>query len=633
MARKEITKFSGGIASNSKSGLQNSFRFAKHLNIYTDDDSITLNPIPIKVSGSIVTDLVKWMVDVNPYATDKYATDASGNIYKITSSEVWTQDRTGATIGNGAAGQGLCGFANALYYSTSTTIGRNYPLNGTPAYNDDFLSDGVNNLDLSVTASGQTYAIPTSISEASTGLRTIIPTTDPLKTVAVYVTAKGTGNWTVTVHDSNNNSIGTSTIANASLTNGAMNSFNLSTPARINIGLSYHFHVTSSVNDGTLQTSVSNDLSTAQYNTYFGILIGDASYHDIKQHTNGANGTIVIANANYFAEYTMAGAYSPNKIAILPGYNIRYFVRENEFLVGMAWKGTAIDGFEDGMAFYWDGISPYYNYSKPITGGLPNASVNYKNRIMSVLGSSGVITMGTEPFRTIQPMPLLANGKKIEVLPGAMTTWQNRAHIGFGANTDDSSIYQGVYEFGNQSDRAISYTSVSTEVLNFGYTISTGDEQSTTMQIGCVAPFGKDMYIGWKSASSTFGVDKVSKTNNPASTGSYESLIDDDIIDQQGNIISAPQKLKEALRITVYYDVLPTGCTITPKYRINRTASWTTGTGTDIGIAGSNYCIMDISQRYFEIEYGFDIVATTGYPLISGFLFELDPLLGERDTP
>lgn len=631
MAKKTTSQWFGGLSSNSRSGLASSWRFAKNLNIYNDDDSVSLNPIPVKVSGSVVLGVGKWMVDVFPSASDKYGYDDGGNIYKITSSDVFTLDRASATIGNGAAGQGLGYLDNALYYTTATTLGRKYPLSGTPAYNDDLITDGTLNLDLSVTASGNTYAVPAAISETSTNKCTIVPTTDPLKTISVWVTAKGTGNWTVTVHDAGNNNLGSATVSNASLTNGAMNSFTITTPVRINIGETYHFHATSSVADGTLQSGTSNDLETAQYNTYFGILISDTQYHAIIQHTNGTGGTIVIGNANYMATWDGV-TYQPNQIEITPGYNIRYFVRENEFIVAMAWKGTNIDDYEDGKAFWWDGISPYYNYSKPVTGGQPNASLNYKNRILSVLGSNGNLTLGTEPFKTIQPAPLLARGKKVEIIPGAMTTWQGRAHIGMAYLTDDGTGFtHGVYEFGNNSDRAVSYTSVSTEVLNLGYTISTGDTQGTTMKIGCVAGFGNSMYIWWKSQASTYGVDKVSKTSNPATSGSYESLIDDDTV-EGGNLSSAPQKLKEASRLTIYYDTLPAGCTITPKYRLNRATSWTTGTTTDIGIAGTRQCIMDIHQRYYEIEYGFDIVATTNYPLILGMLYEFEPNTSERDT-
>lgn len=631
MARRTINQWNGGISNNSRSGPQNSWRFAKHLNIYTDDDSVSLNPIPAKVSSTTVVGLGYWMVDCYPWSTDKYGYDSGGNIYKITSSDVFTLDRSGATIANGAAGQGMQSIDNGLYYATDTTIGRKYPLSGTPAYDDDFLSDGVNNLDLSVTASGNTYTPPVAIAETAANLLEFTPTKDPLAIISVYVTSKGTGNWTITVHDDLNNNMGSGTISNASLTNSAMNDFTMSSPIRINIGQTYHFHVTSTVADGTLRTGTASDLSTAQYSTYFGILIGDPAFHAMGRHTNGTGGTLVIANANYFAEYVPGVSYDPNKIEIIPGYEIRYFVYENEFIVGMAWKGNSPDDFEDGMAFYWDGIQPYYNFKKPITGGLPNTGTNYKNRIFSVLGSNGTMTLGTEPFRTIQPMPLLGYGKKVEAAPGAITTWQNRVHLGMGINSDDEDIYQGVYEFGNNSDRAVSYTSVSSEVLNFGYTISTGDNQGTTMAIGCVQAFGEAFYIWWKSEAGTYGVDKVTKTNNPAATGSYESLIDNYSSDGSGNLYPAPQKLKEAQRIVMYYDTLPTGCTVTPKYRLDGATAWVTSS--EPGTAGSTFCILDINERYYEIEYGYDLAATTSYPRIIGFYYEFLPLEGERDTP
>lgn len=641
---KVIAQFNGGISQNSKSGLPNSVRFAKNLNIYSDDDSVSLNPIPVKVSGAVVVDLIKWMTDVFPSSTDKYAVGDQGNIYKITSSEVWSLDRSGATVGHGAAGQGLGYLPDAMYYATATTLGRKNTLSGTPTYDDDVISNGVDNVDVSVTASGQTYTTPAAISETATnefifqGVN--ILTKDPIKAIALFVTSKGTGDWTITLHDSLNNTLGTATIVNASLTNGAMNTFTFATPLRINLGSINHIHVTSTVANGTLQTSTLNDLSTAQLTTYFGILIGDTQYHPIAQHTNGVNGTIVIGNGNYIAELTSdasstssVGGYLPNKIEITPGYNIRFFARQDEMIIAFAWKGTTVGAYEDGKMFFWDGISPYYNSSLPVTSGSPNAAINFKNRILAVLGTNAHLTLNTQPFNLIQPAPLLTPGTSIEVLPGAITTWQNRAHIGIGANsTDGTGVHQGVYEFGNQSDRSISYTSVSSEVLNLGYIISTGDELSVNMKIGCVYGQGTAMYISWQSDAFTYGVDKVTKNNNPAATGIYESLIDDNtIIPGTFQFSPAPQKQKEAKRLTIKYNTLPVGCTVTPKYKIDR-GSWVLGTGSQIGIAGTTECEMQINARYYEIEYGFELAATVNYPIITGIYYSFNPLIGERNN-
>lgn len=631
--QKTISKWNGGISASQKSGLPNSFRFAKHLDIFSDDDSVTLLPTPIKDTASVVTGLVRWMVSAIPYIDSRWGYDDAGNIYSTSAYLTWTLRRA---VGGDSIGQGLLVFSNFLYYATATTMGRGGLLSagvGSMAYDNDYLSDGTTNLDLSVTASGNTYTPLTGApSETATNRETITPTKDPLKTIAIYVTAKGTGNWTVTLHDSLNNSLGSATIANASLTNGAMNSFTFSTPARIDIGTSYHFHVTSTVADGTMQTGTASDLETSQHKTYFGILVSN-DFHPMAQHTNGVGGTVIIGNDNYLAELVPGVSYDPNKIEIEPGFTIRGITRENEYIVAYAWRGESTDITEEGKLFYWDGIQPYYNYSKPVSGGVPNAMGNYKNRVFSVIGGRGIMTLGTEPFQTIQSAPNLGRGKIIEVLPGAMASWQNRMHIGIGTNsTDSTSLIQGIYEYGNQSDRATSSNSVSTEVLNFAYTMSTGDETGATMRIGCVAVFGVDMYFSWKSQAGTYGVDRVTVSNDPATTGSWESLIDDDTAGKSG-FVSAPHHQKESQRLIIRYLNLPTGCTVTPKYKLERAASWTYGTGTDIGTAGTTFCTMDIGQRYYEIEFGFDLVATTGYPTILSITHEFDPLKDETNPP
>lgn len=633
MAAITTSQFDGGIANNSKTGLNNSCKISRNLDIYSDSDSVTLNPIPVKDSGSTVTDLVKWMVDGTPYDTNRYAIGDTGNVYKITSSNVWSVDRSGATIGDSGAGQGILVFNDYLYYASNTVLGRKGLLSGSASYQDSFLDSSVGlGLDVdqsSTPATPQTYTPPTSISETATNLHALALTRDPIKDIMISIGLKGTGNWTVTVHDVLNTNIGSITINNASLANSTFTTFTFATPIRITIGNAYHFHVTSTVADGTLGTTTASDLTTAYYIEHFGILIADANYHPMIQHTNGVAGTVVIGNGPYIAMWDGL-TYNPNKITLQPGFNVRSFVKENEFVVALAWRGTAIDSFEDGMAYYWDGISSYYNYAKPITGGSPNAAINFKNRILSVLGSSGDLNMYTEPFKKIQLAPQLAKGKKIEVLPGAMTLWQGRAHIGYGANTDDSTgLEQGVYEFGNESDRKVSYQDVSTEVLNYGYQISTGTTQSTTMKIGCLYGVGKDMYISWKDAS-TYGVDRVTKTNNPAATGSWESVISDKSADKQGNLYPAPQKTKLANKLVITFVALPTGCTVTPKYKINRATNFTTGTAVASTDTVNTIAELPINIRYKEIEYGFNVTATVNYPKITGVFLLFDPLIGER---
>lgn len=627
-------KFNGGIAISSKSGSANAARFTRNLDIFNDADSVKPNPKTVKVSGSTVVDLIKWIVPAEPWTSDIFAIGDGGNIYRITpADDTITKVHTISSSLN-PTGQGLAAvLADTILYANETTLGVGQYISGTLTYTDDYLTDGTNNLDLTQTGSGNTYTTPTSISEASTGKISITPTKDPLASVILTVGSVGTGDVTVTIHDSNNTSLGSKTIAHASLT-AAATTFTFANAIRINIGQTYHIHVTSTVADTTIQTGTASDLSTAAYSTLFGILIKDTNYHPIIVGTNGTTGQWIIGNSNYMATYDYVNGYNPNKIEIEPGFTIRGWTTENEFYVALAWRGSTVDETEEGKLFYWDGISKYYNYSTPVAGGVPNAAVNSKNRIFSVLGSRGMLYLGDNPFHKLQPAPQLGVGNKVEVIPGGITTWQDRVLLGY-TNADDNNFEAGVYEFGNQSDRAITYTDVSTEVLNYSYTISTGNSKNQKVSIGAVFGHGKYLYIAWKDTTSgtVYGLDKVTKGGSPAASGSWESLITD-IGVLNGQLASMPEKSKIALRLIITHAPLPSGVTITPKYKLDRAASWTNGTTNSTDNTTRTPLIFATigGVRYREIEYGFDFTASTNIPQFTGTYFEFDPLIGEENS-
>lgn len=615
------TSFLGGISSDSKSGLGNSGRMMRFVDPYFDSDSLTLHPRAVKDSTTVVVDLVRWIVDGHPYSTKLFAYGDAGHIYSETAG-TWANLRTVAN----SQGNGLAVLGRALYYASDENLGRYQYIDGTPAFDDDFIENGIDNLDQSNDDTGQSYTLGTSIDEGATHRQTFTPTKDPLKTIQILVATVGTGNWTVTVHDSANTVIGTATIANGSMSTGDVD-FTFSTPLRVTIGEEYHFHVTSTVGDGTVTTGTNADLEDVDFHTYFGILIADY-YHPMIIHTDGTRGMVAIGNENYIATFTTAGgiSYSPNKIQIEPGYTIRGWAKEDEYIVALCWKGTDLAGSEEGRRFYWDGISPYYNFSKPIMGGMDNAAINYKNRTFSINGHTGELNLSTSQssLNKIQSIPQLGRGKKVEVEPGAICIWQDRVHFGVGNTDDTTGVELGVYEYGNDSDRATSNESVSTEALNYAYKISTGTNQSSTLEIGALFARGTSMYVSWKD-NTTYGVDKITQGGSPSTTGSWESLIID--VGASGDEAkSMPQKEKVAEELIITFEALPEGCTVTPKYKIDR-GSWVTGTA---GTEGDTEIKLAINKRYKEIEVGFDIVATTNYPVITSIVFLFDPVAGEE---
>lgn len=145
----------------------------------------------------------------------------------------------------------------------------------------------------------ETAAIATNLSEAATAKFVFIPEKVAYnQTIDVFIVNKGTGNWTMTIHDQNNNLVqmpdhtnfpvktttGVVTIANSLLTNGAYNTFpiNWDNPRP---DVSYHFHLTSTVADGTVKVTTGNpnDLRFTVCNGYKGNASADAFEIDIRK--------------------------------------------------------------------------------------------------------------------------------------------------------------------------------------------------------------------------------------------------------------------------------------------------------------------------------------------------------------
>ncbi|MDI6808159.1 MAG: hypothetical protein QME66_04140, partial [Candidatus Eisenbacteria bacterium] len=97
MARKILRQrsFFGGISEAEKEGLRGASSFLEKLNIFGDPGQVTIQPTTAKVSGTVVVDLVKWMVMGTPHDTNLWAYGDGGRIYKATTggSGTWTVER------------------------------------------------------------------------------------------------------------------------------------------------------------------------------------------------------------------------------------------------------------------------------------------------------------------------------------------------------------------------------------------------------------------------------------------------------------------------------------------------------------------------------------------------------------
>lgn len=128
----------------------------------------------------------------------------------------------------------------------------------------------------------QTYTVPTSITESAVHRCDFIPEKVAYnKSIKVYVVNKGTGDWTLTIHGPDGNPVKMydhtdlssssnsyqATIANGDLVNGAYNAFPIDW-VNLNTDQTHHFHLTSTVADGTVKTVTASDLNTCSASGY-----------------------------------------------------------------------------------------------------------------------------------------------------------------------------------------------------------------------------------------------------------------------------------------------------------------------------------------------------------------------------
>lgn len=270
--------FSGGWSIGKKVGIKNSQAFTQSFDFRKNPSQMSVLPAPSREDNGIVKDLIQNEVITSDGTI--YAIGSLGAFYKRTAGGVWSKE---ADIGVGTFGLDYRRDTNTIYAPTSKHVSLYNNVsstNGSAAMYMSFYGPSYSTLDNTSTvgfnvaayqAPGTfTFTPPTAIIENSANTRYFQSDIEPLNKISIFVNTKGSGNWTLTLHDGNNNVLATSTIANASVTNNTWNDFNFTSASNGQVRVyvapnarTYHYHVTSTVADGTLSTSLTNDLSQA----------------------------------------------------------------------------------------------------------------------------------------------------------------------------------------------------------------------------------------------------------------------------------------------------------------------------------------------------------------------------------
>ena len=111
-----IKSFRGGKSDEEGIGVRGSFKYAQSLDIHKKTDSLSCGQAMKKESGSIVTDLILFMVPASD--GNSYHFGDSGKIYKRTSAGVWTLVYTDTNGGIKGADE----WNGVIYWATATQL-------------------------------------------------------------------------------------------------------------------------------------------------------------------------------------------------------------------------------------------------------------------------------------------------------------------------------------------------------------------------------------------------------------------------------------------------------------------------------------------------------------------------------
>lgn len=442
----------------------------------------------------------------------------------------------------------------------------------TPGYVTDVPYPGATtrgDLDQTNAGTGFDYDLPTSLTENEK--QTFVPAFDPQKSLQINFNAKGTGDVTLVVHDGLNNNVMTMTVANAALPSSGLYEFAYPQTFRPVRGATYHFHLWSTVNDGSVICGADDDPTTIQFNTYYQFLVNDGDYHSAMQTGN----LLSIANERYVAVISAAGGdgigvyngqgYNPHRLSFPAGWRVRCMAMwRGQYAFG-CWRGTSIKDFDQGIVFIWDGNSPTYNDYFFVPQGGINAMWGENGILYLIAGYQGdlleytgdlMADYGYDIVNKAKRIPKLGQGNTLEVAPGAIVYYDSLLRIGIALNSTGDTLERGVYTWGSRYSQY-------PKSLSYDVPISTGS-RGASVSIGLMIPVGGDLLIFYQDGT-TFGVNNYGPDNPVQTSGTIEGLITD---------LGAVYKPKELLTVRANHLPLDTGANVDVKYKIDYESTW-----------------------------------------------------------
>ena len=665
------TDFYGGLSTDNKIGIENSYADGECLDIRKSPSQMTVLPMARKLSDAgVITGLMTAMTQSKD--GNIWAVDENGKLYKIDEDNNITSSYSGTPATSSGYGLEYSAIDDGVWYTDAKHSLYSYgpvmnPTGGARTNNQfvylqdqseyivyaiEIQKDGDRNIyhsnpDIPRNEGTNTCAVSTSVSETDADKILFLPALMPIVEIGIRFMSKGTGTVYVEIHDENNNVIAKSvskTAASVTTTgytyfsvfpnpNNSMSPSNqLSTvPWSGNTmegGDVLHIHVVASTSGYTVKTTTANSMYLDT-----DIVANATVLHETfnKKHPMVMKDKLYIGNGRYVSYKESSplnlindNLFIQNGLRLDDGFEVCSFASSDEYLIIGAEKYSAGSkrGFQAGRIYFWDTETQNPNFYIDCTMGSPKTMFNFGNIVYIIIaGALYAYTGGKElvKVRTLKGTDTEYSGRSsvTEVYPNMMAVRREILVMGFPSHTTAYTIRHGIYAFGSVDKNfpnsfTYNYKIPGETALQ---TLDQYNSDTQELRIGCVYNFNDSLFYSYEVKTTT-----VTPGQDPVVTTSVGlALVDNDSGTSTTFMwkslqydAGAPYLEKELLRIGIYFDPLPANTTITPIYRIDDGA-WETGSVT--ATQGERFVHIDKNIRFHEIQYGF--VGTSGNDLLT----------------
>lgn len=669
------TEFYGGLSTDNKIGIENSYADGECLDVRKSPSQMTVLPMSRTLpDGGVITGLMTAMTQSKD--GNIWGIDESGKVYKIDENNAITAVSTTATssgfsLENSDIDDGLWwadgGHKLFSYGRVLNPTGAN---RATTAF--EFLEDHSEYIDYAIeiqqnqdqifyqsdpdiirSAGTEDVTVGTSVSEAEADKILYLPAVIPIAKIGIRFTAKGSGTVRLEIHDENNNIIASSSAKNASdvSTDGytlfevrpnpatslsATNQFTCTPWAGDTIegGDVLHIHIVASTSGYTVKSSVAGSLWLTADITSTGYVLHETFN---KKHPMTMYDKLYIGNGRYVStkestplNYIDDTLFVQDALRLDDGFEVCSFGSSDEYLMIGAEKYSAGSsrGFQAGRIYFWDRQTEGPNFYIDCNMGSPKAIYNFGNIVYIIIaGALYAYTGGKElvKVRTLKGTDTEYSGRNsvTEVYPNMMTIRREVLMIGFPSHTTAYTIRHGIYAFGSVDKNYPNCFTYNYKIpgSSTGETLDQHNSDNQEFKIGCVYNFNDTLFYSYSVKTTTYPepTEEVPNPDPVVTTRVALAIVDNDSGTSTSYMwkslqydAGSPAFQKYACRVGIYFDPLPENTTIRPMYRIDD-GDWVLGPAS--AVAGDRYITCEINQRFHELQYGF--VGTTANDLLT----------------